>query len=100
LTVSVDETGGLHLDWPLLDELGVAYGRDLIPTNVDNFGVELNGATEPLTFLVGESGGFDYLRIFDRYVATRSTVEAPSVFATRAGARDALLRRAMERRDF
>jgi len=101
LTVSLDEAGGLHLDWPLLDELGIPYGRDLIPTNVDNFGVELDGATEPLTFLVGESGGFDYLRIFDRYVATRSSaVEAPSVFAARAGGRDALLRRAMERRDF
>jgi hypothetical protein len=103
LLVSQDEQGGMHVEWPLLDELGISYGRDLTPTNVDNFAFEFQGTVWPMTFLAGAGGGFDYLRTLDRYVATRvDLVDTPAASGLRAGAASgaARLRAAFERRDF
>jgi CubicO group peptidase (beta-lactamase class C family) len=100
LTVTLDEAG-LHVDWPLLDELAIPYGRDLIPSSVDNFSIDLDGGIWPLTFLAGEDGGFDYLRTIDRYVATRvQALEVPAISGSRSAARGGELRRALARRDF
>jgi CubicO group peptidase (beta-lactamase class C family) len=99
MAISLDEAGA-HIDFPALDQLGIPYGRDLTPANIDSFAFDVDGDLWPLTFLRGASGGFDYVRAFDRYVATRfDPSEVPSVAAVPFDApeRGARLREALER---
>jgi hypothetical protein len=71
LRVSVDGTGGLQLDFLVLDAFQIPYVHQLTPTLVDNFVFDIAGAPQALTFLAGPTGSYDYLRIFDRQVAAR-----------------------------
>jgi CubicO group peptidase (beta-lactamase class C family) len=100
LIISLDAEGSLHLEAPVLDQFEVPYGHDLTPNNVDTFTFDLNGMIWPLTFLTGASSSYDYLRVLDRFVATRvDDANLPSVSATPFEAADpgTRLRDAIER---
>ncbi len=71
LLISPDGAGGLRVDAPTLDAQQLPYTHALVPTFVDSFAVEFNGSQVSLTFFVGESGRYEYLRAGDRVVAAR-----------------------------